>query len=90
PDYYYTLKQDNNIYEFIKEGGWNVGVVKKDAQVAGFVGTRLKERLQNGTIFGVQELGRGTVIYLADNPMFRSFWENGKLLFCNAVFMAGQ
>ncbi len=90
PDYYYTLKQDNNIYEFIKDNGWNVGVLKKDAQIAGFVGTRLKERLQNGTIFGVQELGRGNVIYLADNPMFRSFWENGKLMFCNAVFMAGQ
>ncbi|HZH94859.1 MAG TPA: M14 family metallopeptidase, partial [Flavisolibacter sp.] len=25
PDYYYTLKQDDAIYEFIKEGGWNVG-----------------------------------------------------------------
>ena len=90
PDFYYTLKQDNNIYEFIQQNGWNVGVLKKDAQIAGFVGTRLKERLQNGTIFGVQELGRGSVVYLADNPMFRSFWENGKLLFCNAVFMAGQ
>ncbi len=29
PNYYYTLKQDENIYEFIKEGGWNVGVVEK-------------------------------------------------------------
>ena len=26
---YYTLKQDANIYEFLKEG-WNVGVLKKD------------------------------------------------------------
>ena len=90
PDYYYTLKQDNNIYEFLKEGGWNVGVVKKDAQVAGFVGAKLKDKLKDGTLFGVQEIGRGTVVYLSDNPMFRSFWENGKLLFCNAVFMVGQ
>ena len=90
PNYYYTLKQDDNVYEFIKEGGWNVGIIKKDAQVAGFVGSKLKEKLKDGLLFGVQDMGRGNVIYLADNPMFRSFWENGKLLFCNAVFMVGQ
>ncbi|RYG02872.1 MAG: zinc carboxypeptidase [Chitinophagaceae bacterium] len=90
PDFYYTLKQDNNLYEFSKDNGWNVGVIKKDAQVAGFVGTKLKSRLKDGTVFGVIDIGRGSVTYLSDNPMFRSFWENGKLLFCNAVFFSGQ
>lgn len=88
--FYYTLKQDDNIYEFFKDGSWNVGVIKKDNQVAGFVGARLKEKLKDGVLFGVQDYGRGTVVYLADNPLFRSFWENGKLLFCNAVFLVGQ
>ncbi len=90
PEYYYTLKQDDNIYEFIKEGGWNVGVIKKDAQVAGFVGSKLKPKMKDGLLFGVQNMGRGTIVYLADNPMFRSFWENGKLLFSNAVFLVGE
>ncbi len=90
PNYYYTLKQDNAMYEFIKEGGWNVGVIKKENQVSGYVGTRLKDKLKDGLIFGVQDMGRGTVVYLADNVMFRSFWENGKLMFCNAVFIVGQ
>jgi len=89
-DAYYTLKQDNTIYEFIKDMGWNVGVIKKDNQVAGFVGSKLKDKLKNGLLFGVQDIGRGNVIYLADDPLFRSFWENGKLLFSNAVFMVGQ
>ena len=89
-DYYFTLKQDDNIYGFLKEGGWNVGIIKKNNYVAGFVGSKLQERLKDGLLFGVQDMGRGTVIYLADNPLFRSFWENGKLLFCNAVFMVGQ
>jgi hypothetical protein len=87
---YYTLKQDNTIYEFFKEMGWNVGVIKKDNQVAGFVGSKLKDKLKDGLLFGVQDVGRGNVIYLADDPLFRSFWENGKLLFSNAVFMVGQ
>ncbi|MBN8853656.1 MAG: zinc carboxypeptidase [Sphingobacteriales bacterium 50-39] len=90
PDKYYTLKQDDNVYEFIKEGGWNVGVIKKDNYVSGFTGNKAKEKLKDGLIFGVQEMGRGEVVYMADDPLFRSFWENGKLLFCNAVFLVGQ
>jgi hypothetical protein len=90
PGFYYTLKQDDNIYEFIKEGGWNVGVMKKNKQVAGFVGSKLQAKLQDGLLFGVQDLGSGTITFLTDNVLFRSFWENGKLMFSNAVFMVGQ
>jgi hypothetical protein len=78
------------MYEFIKEGGWNVGVIKKSRQIAGFVGSKLQKRLQDGLLFGVQDYGQGTITYLADNVMFRSFWENGKLMFANAVFLVGQ
>ncbi len=90
PAYYYTLKMDDNVYEFIKEGGWNAGVIKKDNQVSGFVGAKLKEKLKDGLVFGVQQMGNGSVTYLTDNVLFRNFWENGKLLFCNAVFLVGQ
>lgn len=89
PDYYYTLKQDDNIYEFTKEG-WNVGIIRKDEPVAGFVGYKLKPRLKDGLLFGVQIVGNGTITYLADDVLFRNFWENGKLMFCNAVFFVGQ
>ena len=90
PNFYYTLKQDDNVAEFIKENGWNVGVIKKEAQVAGFVGSKLKEKLKDGLLFGVQDMGNGSIVYFIDNPIFRSFWENGKLMFCNAVFLVGQ
>jgi hypothetical protein len=90
PDYYYTLKQDENVYEFLKDGGWNVGIIRKDNYVSGFTGSKAKEKLKDGLVFGVQEIGRGQIVYLADDVLFRSFWENGKLLFCNAVFLVGQ
>jgi hypothetical protein len=89
-DLYFTLKQDDNIYEFLKEGGWNVGVIRKDNLVSGFAGSKTKEKLKDGLLFGVQDLGRGNLIYLADDVLFRSFWENGKLMLCNAVFLVGQ
>ena len=89
PNYYYTLKLDANTYSFL-ETGWNVGTIKKSNYVTGFAGVKTKQKLQDGTLIGVEEIGRGSVVYLADNPLFRSFWENGKLLFSNAVFLVGQ
>lgn len=90
PDFFYVIKQDDNIYEFFKDEGWNVGYVKRDNYVTGFTGSRTKEKLKDGLLIGVQSMGRGSVVYIADNPIFRSFWENGKLLFANAVFLVGQ
>jgi len=88
-DNYFTLKQDDNVYEFLKEG-WNAGVIKKDNYVAGFVGSKIKDRIKDAVLIGEQPFGTGDIIYLADNPIFRNFWESGKLLLCNAVFLAGQ
>jgi hypothetical protein len=90
PEFYYTLKMDNTVYDFIKENGWNAGVIKKEGLVAGFVGSRLAPKLKDGLIFGVQEMGSGSITYLTDDVLFRNFWENGKLMFCNAVFIVGQ
>lgn len=90
PDYYFTLKQNDNIYEFLKKDGWNVGVLKKENYISGFVGSKTKLKFKDGLLFGVQGYGRGTIVYLADDLMFRSFWESGKLMFANAVFLVGQ
>ncbi len=87
---YYTLKLSDDIYELLGADDWNVGTIKKEGYVAGFVGQKSKQKIQDGLLLGVQPMGRGDVIYLVDDPIFRSFWENGKLLFANAVFMVGQ
>jgi hypothetical protein len=86
-DRYYTLKQDDNIYEFLEEDGWNVGILKKNNYLSGFVGVNTRARLKDGLLFGVKDVGSGKLIMLADDPLFRSFWESGKLLFSNAVFL---
>lgn len=86
-DRYYTLKQDDHIYEFLEDGGWNVGILKKDNYLSGFVGVDTRARLKDGLLFGVKDIGSGKLVMLADDPLFRSFWESGKLLFSNAVFL---
>ncbi|MFT4023036.1 MAG: M14 family zinc carboxypeptidase [Flavihumibacter sp.] len=90
PNFYYTLKQDVNMYEYMRGSGWNVGVLKKDNYVSGFIGSTVKNKLKDGLLIGVSDIGRGKVVFFAEDPIFRSFWENGKLLFANAVFLVGQ
>ncbi|MEN9497248.1 MAG: hypothetical protein RL750_147 [Bacteroidota bacterium] len=90
PKVYYTLKLDGNVLEPLKEEGWNVGVLKSNAPVSGYAGKGFRTNLSEGTLFGVQSIGRGQIICLVDNPLFRSFWENGKMLLSNAVFLVGQ
>jgi hypothetical protein len=89
-DSYFTLKTHENFYAYL-EDGWNVGVLKGDARpVQGFAGANMRSKLSNSLVFGVEDKGSGKVVYLVDNPLFRSFWENGKMLFSNAVFMVGN
>lgn len=88
-DGYYALVQDAHNFDLLKEG-WNVGYLKENNYVAGFSGKNAKDKLKNTLLMGVQSMGRGSVVYLADNPLFRGFWYNGKLLFGNAVFMVGN
>ncbi len=89
PNFYHTLKLDDRVYQFM-ENDWNVGVLKKNNYITGFAGVDAKKKLVDGLLYGVQDMGNGAVVYLADDPLFRSFWENGKLLFSNAVFMVNQ
>lgn len=88
-DTYFSLKLGSDIYDFMKDG-WNVGVIKKETQVAGFVGSKTKEKIKDGTVLGVQPMGNGNIVFFADDPIFRSFWENGKMLLGNAIFLVGQ
>ncbi len=85
PDFYYTLKQNETVYEFLKDG-WNIGVIKRQKPVSGFVGSNIKSKISDGVLIGELPMGKGSVVFFADDPLFRSFWENGKALFCNAVF----
>lgn len=90
PENYYTLKTNEHRFAFL-ESGWNVGVIKGKAKpIQGFAGGIANQKLENSLVFGVQSKGQGQVVYLVDNPLFRCFWEDGKMLFANAVFMVGQ
>ena len=85
-DGYYTLIKDVFGFDYLKNG-WNVGYVKENSYVTGFVGAKAKAKINNSLLAGVESIGRGKVVYLMDEPIFRGFWHTGKLLFGNAVFV---
>ena len=83
---YFTLKAGRSSYSFL-ENGYNVAYIEGEAErVSGFAGEEALKGLKNSMVFGEQRMGRGSVIYLADDVLFRSFWENGKLFFVNSLF----
>ncbi len=82
---YHSLKTGSASYDYL-ENGTNAGRIRTAPFISGFVGSRAKEEIEETLVFGVQNMGRGQVIYLVDNPLYRGFWEQGKLLFANAVF----
>jgi hypothetical protein len=87
PNHYFTLKNGGAHYAYLADGG-NVAVIKNaSAHVSGFVGNEMTDEMNETLVFGVEQKGGGNVIYMVDNPLFRDFWENGKLLFGNAVFI---
>ncbi|NBR36852.1 MAG: zinc carboxypeptidase [Chitinophagales bacterium] len=87
---FYTLKMDDRVYEFIAEGGWNVGVIKQEAPLAGFVGSELRPLVKDVLSVGQLSMGRGAITLFTDDILFRSFWETGKLMLCNAIFFSAD
>jgi len=61
-----------------------------DALIAGFSGAFVKNKQASAIITGIELKGKGCVIYLLDNPLFRGFWQNGKLQIMNAVYFVNQ
>ena len=82
---YFSLKNSATSYQLLSEG--TVGNLPKESKpLAGFSGSEAIKRQSESLIFGMENLGSGSVIYIVDNPLYRGFWENGKLWIINAVF----
>jgi hypothetical protein len=83
------LRQSADIYE-LQEGVNVVRLGKNPSSLNGFVGSGVNKMQSEAVIAGIEEIGQGQVIYFIDNPLFRGFWERGKLLFSNAVYLVGN
>ncbi|WP_028375864.1 M14 family metallopeptidase [Leeuwenhoekiella sp. MAR_2009_132] len=86
-DTYYSLKIGDDAYALL-DNGYNVAYLGDNpVSTSGFAGKDALSKLKNSLIFGVEPIGRGSITYMVDDPLFRAFWENGKLFFVNALFI---
>ncbi|MCK5400615.1 MAG: zinc carboxypeptidase [Flavobacteriaceae bacterium] len=87
---YFSLKLGSTSYSLLKNG-YNVAHIGDNpTKVSGFAGYEANKGLSNSLVFGEERLGSGSVIYMVDNTLFRSFWENGKLFLVNAIFFVNN
>jgi hypothetical protein len=87
PNFYHSLKLSGTSYKLLKDGA-NVGYFAENTtNISGFAGSEALKNVPNSLLFGVEQKGKGQLIYMVDNPLFRSFWQNGKLFFTNAIFL---
>ncbi len=87
PDTYFSLKLGSDAYQYLDAGTVVYLEEGNSDPIAGFAGSEAKRKIGKTLVFGVEDHGQGSVIYMVDNPLFRGFWENGKLFFANALFM---
>lgn len=84
---YFTLKTSATAYELLDNYGTAAYLSKGVQPYAGFSGDKAIKLQSESLLFGTERFGRGSIVYLVDNVLYRSFWENGKLWLVNAVFM---
>jgi hypothetical protein len=87
---YNSLKLSASAYELLENQASVVYTSDNAPILGGFVGCNVKKDQNNSLIIGQENRGNGSVIYFIDNPLFRGFWENGKLFFANALFMTNN
>ena len=86
--HYFTLRTSGRRYAALEEG--NVAVLPPADQgrpFSGHAGEMTIPAQTGSLVAGVHNMGRGSVVYLVDNPLFRAFWKSGHRFFDNAVFL---
>lgn len=86
---YFTLKLGSSAYSLL-DRGFNVAHIADTKVFSGFAGQDALSNLDKTLIFGEERKGSGSLVYMVDNPLFRSFWENGKLFLVNSIFFVNS
>ena len=90
-DNYFTFKLGSGSYKLLSGNNYNISYLSKTPEkVSGFAGSEAVKELKNSLVFGEERQGKGSIIYMVDDVMYRSFWENGKLFLVNAIFFVNS
>lgn len=82
----FVIKRNSSVYPYLPESALNMGYFRPDSHTSGYVGEKLKKELEHSLGIGQEAVGRGSIIYVTDSPIYRSFVHGGKLLLGNMIF----
>ena len=57
---------------------------------SGYMHASNKDKLKDGAVINIDQLGKGNIISMAENLNFRAFWLGTSKIFMNAIFFGNQ
>jgi len=78
------LMKRNEGLPFLEKGS-NIGYIRDAGPVAGFAGHRYLQKIKNTGVIASETIGKGTVVYISEDPYFRAYWKSGKVLLGNIL-----
>jgi len=80
---WFVMKRNEGL-PFLEKGA-NIGYITDDKPVAGFAGYKYLQKIKNTGVIASETIGKGTVVYLSDDPYFRAYWKSGRVLLGNLI-----
>jgi hypothetical protein len=80
---WFMMKRNEGL-PFLEKGN-NIGYITDNKPVAGFAGYKFRQKVKNTGVIISENIGRGTVVYLSDDPYFRAYWKSGRVLLGNLI-----
>ena len=78
------LMKRNEGLPFLEKGS-NIGYIRDAGPVAGFAGHRYLQKIKNTGVIASETIGKGTVVYISEDPYFRAYWKSGRVLLGNIL-----
>jgi len=82
------FRQGRHVLKAVDNPYAQVAVYADEPLAAGYLSEDNRERLAGTPAVSATRHGAGTVVRIADEPLFRGYWRGGEKLFANALFFS--
>lgn len=83
----YMFRRGNDFFEPLGNPYATPARYSKNPVVSGYLHKNNEAMLQESAAVLTSSIGRGQIITIMDNPLFRGYWWGGSKLFANAIFL---
>jgi hypothetical protein len=80
---WFLMKRSEGL-PFLEKGN-NIAYITDNRPVAGFAGYKFLQKVKGTGVIVSENIGKGTVVYLSDDPYFRAYWKSGRVLLGNII-----